>query len=930
MLSFGFLIGVVLCALAGVGSLTGPLGRFTASALTIAVDGDGTDWSGAASFSDSPSDAGGGSGDLTAFWLTADGSALYVRWDEYLTANKSKISSDGFSVSIDTTGGSTINARIWVTFNAQGNALSQLEKPLGTFAGAGSAQQNCNVVVCANGAFAYVEASMPLSALGVASGTVIAVQSETRASPSTSSNIKDCIPGGATCSGTILVNTATGLVVVTAGHSTTTSVGCSPASLTISTATTCTATVTDSSSSGATNPTGAVTFSAGSGAFTGSPCTLASVPASSPPQSTCSVTYTPSAVGTITVTASYAGDSTPTQFAGSSGTANVSSNATPTAPTSTTTAGTGVTSTSATLNGTVNANGASTTISFLWGTDPTLAGGDTATVTATGSPATGSSDGAVSYALSALTQGVTYYFRVVSTNSVGTTSGSILSFVPAAAAPSATTSAATGITSAAAILNGTVNANGDSSAVTFLWGTSPSLVGGDTASIPADESPATGTSATPVTASLGGLTPATTYYVRVSATNGTGTQAGSILSFVTLAAPGVTTSAATGVGSTAATLHAAVNAHGASTAVSFVYGTVSDLSSSTTTTAAAESPVTGSTDTPVSLGLSGLTPSTTYYFRATGTNSVGSTDGTILQFTTPAPDPTPTPTPSATATATPTSTPVPPTATATSTPVPPTATATSTPVLPTETATSTPVPPTATATSTSVPPTPTGTATPRPATATATPMPPTATAAPAEPPVTVFFPATPTPVGTIAAVLTPTPVATSAAAPTPTAVPATPTQVAPPSGPVAPPESGLPLDGRPPSGGIQADASPGDLSVVAPTGQEFAIGDRLRLNPGGPNEEEVVVAGTAPLRFRAPLKFVHKAGEPIEALPALSPERSGPPSLPTPLAPTAGSGAAAPTESARWSPSVVLLLGLTLVGCSAGFAAASAMRNRGR
>jgi len=145
-----------------------------------------------------------------------------------------------------------------------------------------------------------------------------------------------------------------------------------------------------------------------------------------------------------------------------------------------------------------------------------------------------------------------------------------------------------------------------------------------------------------------------------------------------------------------------------------------------------------------------------------------------------------------------------------------------------------------------------------------------------------------------------------------------------------PPESGLPTAGRPPFGGIQADAAPGDLSVVAPAGQEFAIGDRLRLNPGGPNEEEVVVVGIGPLRFGTPLKFVHKAGEPIEALPALPRERSAPPSLATPLAPTAGSGAPAPTEPARWSPSVVLLLGLTLVGCSAGFAAASAMRNRGR
>src|SRR5438309_261338 len=83
-------------------------------------------------------------------------------------------------------------------------------------------------------------------------------------------------------------------------HPTTTTVACTPSTVAINQATSCTATVTDTSTTGATTPTGTVTFTPGG------TCTLAGTGASA----TCSVSITPTAAGSLTVSASYAGDST--------------------------------------------------------------------------------------------------------------------------------------------------------------------------------------------------------------------------------------------------------------------------------------------------------------------------------------------------------------------------------------------------------------------------------------------------------------------------------------------------------------------------------------------------------------------------------------------------------------------------------------------
>src|SRR5262249_45354227 len=140
----------------------------------------------------------------------------------------------------------------------------------------------------------------------------------------------------------------------------------------------------------------------------------------------------------------------------------------------------------------------------------------------------------------------------------------------------------------------------------------------------------------PVSAILSGLLPGTTYFARVVASNSTGTTQGEIVSFTTLAPPVATTSPATDVTATGATLHGSADPRGHATTAAFVYGTDPDLATGTTTTVA-QAVGSGAGAQAVSFALSGLEPGTTYYFQVLATGAGGSARGAILSFTTLAP-----------------------------------------------------------------------------------------------------------------------------------------------------------------------------------------------------------------------------------------------------------------------------------------------------
>lgn len=94
-----------------------------------------------------------------------------------------------------------------------------------------------------------------------------------------------------------------------------------------------------------------------------------------------------------------------------------------------------------------------------------------------------------------------------------------LAAVPTLTTPTVTASAASGLAGTTATLNGTVNANGGNTTVTFHYGTTTSY--GQT--VAAQPTPVTGNSSVGVSAALSGLQPRTLYHFRLSATNAAGT-----------------------------------------------------------------------------------------------------------------------------------------------------------------------------------------------------------------------------------------------------------------------------------------------------------------------------------------------------------------------------------------------------------------------
>lgn len=184
---------------------------------------------------------------------------------------------------------------------------------------------------------------------------------------------------------------------------------------------------------------------------------------------------------------------------------------------------TNITTSTAKLNGTVNANYLSTDVTFEYGTTTSYGNN----VTATQSPLTGNTNSIVSANISGLNAGTTYHCRIKSVNSLGTTYSSDITFLTLGQSPTATTLAATNITTVAARLNGTANANFLSTIITFEYGTTANYGN----SVTASQSPLTGSTITNVNAAISGLTSGITYHYRIKAVNSLGTAYGNDWTF---------------------------------------------------------------------------------------------------------------------------------------------------------------------------------------------------------------------------------------------------------------------------------------------------------------------------------------------------------------------------------------------------------------
>jgi len=195
------------------------------------------------------------------------------------------------------------------------------------------------------------------------------------------------------------------------------------------------------------------------------------------------------------------------------------------APTATTQAATGVLSRSATLHGSVNPQGCSTTYEFRYG----LKAGEYPYLAGSGNAGSGKSNVSEEVTYAAFLPGTTYHYHITATSFAGSADGGDQTFTTLAEEPSVTTEAATSVTKTGATLNGSVNANGESTSYYFEYGLTTSYektTGSGSVS---------GTSSEKVSKAITGLDPGTTYHFRIVATNGHGTKKGSDKTFETKA-----------------------------------------------------------------------------------------------------------------------------------------------------------------------------------------------------------------------------------------------------------------------------------------------------------------------------------------------------------------------------------------------------------
>jgi hypothetical protein len=281
-----------------------------------------------------------------------------------------------------------------------------------------------------------------------------------------------------------------------------------------------------------------------------------------------------------------------------------------------------VTNSSATLNGTVNPRGLTTTVHFEYGTT-TNYGHITTNQTKTGNTTQN-----VSANIIGLTSNTTYHFRIVASTGGRTKFGSdrtLTTFSPTGA-PIVATSAATNTASVSATLNGSVYPHGLTTTVYFQYGTTTSY-GLTTA--PQNHS---GNTYQNISANVSSLSANTVYHFRIVATNSAGTRFGPDRTFTTLTPTGppvVTTSAATNVATSSATLNGSLDPHGLATTVHFQYGTTTSYGHSTPMQSQ-----TGNTYRNIAANISSLGTNTTYHFRIVATNAAGTRYGSDRTFRT--------------------------------------------------------------------------------------------------------------------------------------------------------------------------------------------------------------------------------------------------------------------------------------------------------
>ena len=281
---------------------------------------------------------------------------------------------------------------------------------------------------------------------------------------------------------------------------------------------------------------------------------------------------------------------------------------------------TGLTATNATLNASVNPNGAATTVYFAYGTDTNYG-----TTDSLGNIGSGSVAANVSDAISNLLAGTVYHWRVTASNSLGVVSGADQTFLTPSA-PIVATQAALGLTSTGVTLDALVTPNGATTTVYFAYGTTPDY--GNTGEV---DNIGSGTNALLITNQLSGLAPSTVYYYQVAASNLAGVTYDNPQTFMTPGPAIATTLTVTNLTSVGAALNGTVNPAGTATMAWFEWGVTAGYGNVTAVTNLPP----GSDPVDLSAALNGLAVGANYHYRVVASNSFGVSPGADMMFSTP-------------------------------------------------------------------------------------------------------------------------------------------------------------------------------------------------------------------------------------------------------------------------------------------------------
>jgi hypothetical protein len=306
----------------------------------------------------------------------------------------------------------------------------------------------------------------------------------------------------------------------------------------------------------------------------------------------------------------------------------VVANASGSAPTAVTEPTNPVGFTTATLKGTVNANGGEVTqCEFRYGTTPSLGH----SVSCSFLPGHGVTPVTVEANVAGLSESQIYHVALFAKNANGESLAEERQFTTLPTTPHSNTNAAHNVTHTSGLLTGAVDPDG--ALVTecyFEYGSEPSSL---SSHAPCEQSPGSGTEPVPVSAQLSGLPESDSVYFRLVSKNSFGSDGGLKEHFFTPPnQPNANDEVLNEVGRTTATLRGLVDPR--DSLVESCYFEWGSVSVSEHTTPCETLPGGGEGFVNVSAKITGLTESTTYFWRTVATNAFGENVSGQRNFTT--------------------------------------------------------------------------------------------------------------------------------------------------------------------------------------------------------------------------------------------------------------------------------------------------------